>query len=244
MDSIFSKLQSVTENYYSGLSDMSIVPKKTVEEIKNYLKDRDLMDGENIESTLEDLLPWLQEGNIHVPHPGYFGLFNPATSFSAVVGDYLTALFNPQMAAYSHAQFSNEVEHSLIQFYIEKMKWPNSATGHFTSGGSEANFTAVLCALAHHFPEYLIEGLAGIKEKPRFYVSALAHNSFDKIAKNAGLGTSSIYKIPLNDDFSLNISALKEQIIIDKKNGFQPFLLVGTVGSTPIGSIDPLHRAV
>ena len=242
MDSIFSKLQSVTENYYSGLSDMSIVPKKTVEEIKNYLKDRDLMDGENIESTLEDLLPWLQEGNIHVPHPGYFGLFNPATSFSAVVGDYLTALFNPQMAAYSHAQFSNEVEHSLIQFYIEKMKWPNSATGHFTSGGSEANFTAVLCALAHHFPEYLIEGLAGIKEKPRFYVSALAHNSFDKIAKNAGLGTSSIYKIPLNDDFSLNISALKEQINLDRKNGFQPFLLVGTVGSTPIGSIDPLHE--
>ena len=45
MDSIFSKLQSVTENYYAGLSDMSIVPKKTVEEIKNYLKDRDLMDG-------------------------------------------------------------------------------------------------------------------------------------------------------------------------------------------------------
>ena len=217
MDSIFSKLQSVTENYYAGLSDMSIVPKKTVEEIKNYLKDRDLIDGENIESTLEDVLPWLQEGNIHVPHPGYFGLFNPATSFSAVVGDYLTALFNPQMAAYSHAQFSNEVEHSLIQFYIEKMKWPNNATGHFTSGGSEANFTAVLCALAHYFPEYLTEGLAGIKEKPRFYVSSLAHNSFDKIAKNAGLGTSSIFKIPLNDDFSLNVSALKEQINIDKK---------------------------
>ena len=41
MDSIFSKLQSVTENYYSGLSDMSIVPKKTVEEIKNYLKNLD-----------------------------------------------------------------------------------------------------------------------------------------------------------------------------------------------------------
>jgi hypothetical protein len=36
MDSIFSKLQSVAENYYAGLPDMSILPKKTVEEIKNY----------------------------------------------------------------------------------------------------------------------------------------------------------------------------------------------------------------
>ena len=81
MDSIFSKLQSVTENYYSGLSDLSIVPKKTVEEIKNYLKDRDLMGGENIESTPDDLLPLLEDGNNHVPHPGYFGLFKPSPSF-------------------------------------------------------------------------------------------------------------------------------------------------------------------
>lgn len=240
MESIFSKLQTVTENYYSGLSDLSIVPKRTVSEIRNYLENRNLEHGENIENTLEDILPWMQEGNIHVPHPGYFGLFNPATSFSAVVGDYLTALFNPQMAAYSHAHFSNEVEKLLIQFYIEKMKWPSTATGHFTSGGSDANFTGVLCALAHHFPEYLTEGLIGLKAKPRFYVSMLAHNSFDKIAKNAGLGTSAVYKIPLKDDFSLDISALKNQIKLDKDLGYHPFLIVGTAGSTPIGSIDPL----
>ncbi len=240
MESIFSKLQTVTENYYSGLSDLSIVPKRTVSEIRNYLENRNLEHGENIENTLEDILPWMQEGNIHVPHPGYFGLFNPATSFSAVVGDYLTALFNPQMAAYSHAHFSNEVEKLLIQFYIEKMNWPSHATGHFTSGGSDANFTGVLCALAHHFPEYLTEGLIGLKAKPRFYVSMLAHNSFDKIAKNAGLGTSAVYKIPLKDDFSLDISALKNQIKLDKDLGYHPFLIVGTAGSTPIGSIDPL----
>lgn len=240
MESIFLKLQTVTENYYSGLSELSIVPKRTVAEIKNYLESKDLIHGENIENTLDDIIPWMQEGNIHVPHPGYFGLFNPATSFSAVVGDYLTALFNPQMAAYSHAHFSNEVEKLLIQFYVEKMNWPSHATGHFTSGGSDANFTGVLCALARHFPEYLTEGLAGVKAKPRFYVSMLAHNSFDKIAKNAGLGTSAVFKIPLNEDFSLDISALKNQIKIDRNQGYHPFLIVGTVGSTPIGSIDPL----
>lgn len=240
MESIFSKLQSVTENYYSGLSELSIVPKKTVAEIKNYLESKDLWHGERIENTIDDILPWMQEGNIHVPHPGYFGLFNPATSFSAVVGDYLTALFNPQMAAYSHAHFSNEVEKLLIQFYLEKMNWSSHATGHFTSGGSDANFTAVLCALTHHFPSYLTEGLSGIKAKPRFYISMLAHNSFDKIAKNSGLGTASVFKIPLNEDFSLNISALKSQIKIDRDNGYFPFLIVGTAGSTPIGSVDPL----
>jgi glutamate/tyrosine decarboxylase-like PLP-dependent enzyme len=242
MDSIFSKLQSITENYYDKLSNWSIVPKKTIEEIKEYLKNKDLNQGEPIENTLDDLLPWLQQGNLHVPHPGYFGLFNPASSFSAVIGDYLTALFNPQMAAYSHAPFSNEVENTIIQFYLEKMQWSAEATGHFTSGGSEANFTAVLCALAHHFPDYLMEGLSGIKEKPRFYVSSLAHNSFDKIAKNTGLGAVAIFKIPLNADFTLDMEALTGQIEIDRKNGFYPFLLVGTAGTTPIGSIDPLKE--
>lgn len=244
MDSIFSKLQSVTENYYFNLSELSIVPKKTISEIVFYLKERDLEEGENIEDTLEDILPWLQEGNIHVPHPGYFGLFNPATSFSSVVGDYLTALFNPQMAAYSHAHFSNEVEKSLIDFYLQKLQWPQAphSVGHFTSGGSEANFTAVLTALAHHFPAYLTHGLGGIPEKPKFYVSELAHNSFDKIAKNTGLGLNSLVKIPLNADYNLNIDALKQQILTDRQNGFTPFLIVGTAGSTPIGSIDPLYE--
>jgi glutamate/tyrosine decarboxylase-like PLP-dependent enzyme len=240
MDSIFLKLQTITENYYSGLSELSIVPKKTDEEIKDYLQSRDLRHGATVEDTLDDLLPWLQEGNVHVPHPGYFGLFNPATSFPSVIGDYLTALFNPQMAAYSHAPFSNEVEKLLIQFYIENMNWPAQATGHFTSGGSDANFTGVLSALTHHFPEYLREGLRGIKAKPRIYVSMLAHNSFDKIAKNAGLGTASLFKIPLKEDFSLDISALNLQIQEDRTQGFHPFLIVGTAGSTPIGSIDPL----
>lgn len=242
MESIFSKLQSITENYYDGLSELSIVPKKTIEEIKNYLRSKDLEHGENIENTLDDLLPWMQQGNIHVPHPGYFGLFNPATSFSAVIGDFLTALFNPQMAAYSHAHFSNEVESTIIQLYLKKMNWPTNATGHFTSGGSEANFTAVLCALAHYFPAYLTEGLSGIKEKPRFYVSTLAHNSFDKIAKNTGLGTASVFKIPLKADFTLDTDVLTRQIKKDKENGYFPFLLVGTAGSTPIGSIDPLKE--
>lgn len=67
MDSIFSKLQSVTENYSADLSDMSIVPKKTVEQIKILLKDRDLTRGENIEDTLDDLLPCLQKAISMLP---------------------------------------------------------------------------------------------------------------------------------------------------------------------------------
>lgn len=57
MDSIFSKLQSVTENYHADLSNVSVAPKKTGKEIKNEANNRYVTHGENIESTLEDLLP-------------------------------------------------------------------------------------------------------------------------------------------------------------------------------------------
>lgn len=83
MDSIFSKLQSVTENYHADLSDVSVAPKKTGKETKNEANNRYVTHGENNESTHDDLLPWPKVGNIHVPHLRQFSLFNSAASFSA-----------------------------------------------------------------------------------------------------------------------------------------------------------------
>ena len=52
---------------------------------------------------LPDLLDWtigvLEHGIVHLTHPRYFGLFNPAPSFPAQCADRLVASFNPQVAS-------------------------------------------------------------------------------------------------------------------------------------------------
>src|ERR1019366_6181090 len=90
--------------------------------------------------------------HVHSPHPRYFGLFNPAPATMGVVADTITAAFNPQLAAWSHAPFPAEIEMHLIRSLSEKFGYaPAIADGTFASGGAEANHTALICALVAQF---------------------------------------------------------------------------------------------
>lgn len=50
-----------------------------------------------------DLLDWtttqMERGVVHVNHPRYLGLFNPAPGFPAQCADRIAATFNPQLAS-------------------------------------------------------------------------------------------------------------------------------------------------
>ena len=112
----------------------------------------------------------------------------------------------------------------------------------FTTGGSEANHTAVLAALARRFPTYLTDGVGNLPQRPLVYMSALGHNSFDKIVKNTGLGLNALRKIPVDADLKLDVAALERQLQLDRAVGYAPMLLVGTAGTTGSGTIDPLSE--
>ena len=69
------------------------------------------------ETALQHVLDGLTRYAVHTPHPMYYGLFNPRPSFASVLADTITAVFNPQMAAWSHAPFANEVEAFLLRAF-------------------------------------------------------------------------------------------------------------------------------
>jgi glutamate/tyrosine decarboxylase-like PLP-dependent enzyme len=176
-------------------------------------------------------------------HPRYFGLFNPATTLISVIADTLVALYNPQLAAWSHAPAANEMERHTLHYIASKIGFPSEGLlANFTSGGSEANFTAMLAALAYQFPQYLSQGLLNLGTQPVFYVSEFAHNSFDKICKNVGIGLQSMRVIAVNDSLQMDTEGLQQQIEKDKQNGCTPFMIVGTAGTTSAGIIDPLEE--
>jgi glutamate/tyrosine decarboxylase-like PLP-dependent enzyme len=178
---------------------------------------------------------------VHSPHPRYFGLFNPAPATMGVVADTITAAFNPQLAAWSHAPFPAEIEMHLIRSLSEKFGYaPAIADGTFASGGAEANHTALICALVAQFPEFSRRGLRALVSQPTFYVSQQAHHSFVKAARATGLGTDAIREVPADDDLKMDATQLAEILNRDRHDGLFPFLLIATAGSTSAGVIDPL----
>ena len=65
---------------------------------------------------------------VHVTHPRYFGLFNPSVSEAGIVGDTLAALYNPQLATWSHAPAANELERLTLRYLTRALGFEPDTT--------------------------------------------------------------------------------------------------------------------
>ena len=134
----------------------------------------------------------MEHGLVHVTHPRYFGLFNPAPTFPAQCADRIAGAFNPQLATSTTSPVAVEIEAHVIRSVARRAGFPPEAGGHFTSGGSEANYTALLCALTRATPEFATKGARAFDGPPVFYVSQESHLAWLKIAHQAGIGRSAV----------------------------------------------------
>jgi glutamate/tyrosine decarboxylase-like PLP-dependent enzyme len=192
-----------------------------------------------INQILEDVNEILRQWTERGPHPMHFGQFRSSIDDVAVLADKLVARCDPNLATQDFSPGANRIEQHTLAM-IARRFGPEFQTAHFTSGGQEANHTAVIAALTHHFPQYGDHGLRALSARPVFYLSEEAHHSFDKIAHATGLGRSAARRIRCDHDLRMDRNALCDQIDADRCEGFEPLMLIGTAGTTGAGAIDPL----
>lgn len=177
----------------------------------------------------------------HTAHPRYFGLFDPAPATMAIAAEILTAVVNPQLAAWSQSPFAVEVEQHLLRLFGEKFGYAKGdIDGTFTSGGAEANHTAILTALTSAFPDFARKGIRSLSGDAILYVSSEAHHSLLKAARFCGLGSDAVRVIPVDDQLRMNVEPLSARIQRDKSEGFAPFMVVATAGTTNAGAVDSI----
>jgi glutamate/tyrosine decarboxylase-like PLP-dependent enzyme len=193
---------------------------------------------------LGELLSWtiaqMECGLVHVTHPRYFGLFNPAPTFPAQCADRIAAAFNPQLATSTTSPAAVEIEAHVIRAVARRSGLPLEAAGHFTSGGSEANYTALLCALTRSNPQFATDGSRVFSGPPVFYVSKESHLGWIKIAQQTGLGRTAARLVATDGSGRLDARALTEALNADRLRGCVPIMVAATAGTTNAGMIDPL----
>jgi glutamate/tyrosine decarboxylase-like PLP-dependent enzyme len=236
------RLISEIQGYFDGVDRLPVTPAAAPAYIRRLLLDRfDFRRPVPLEALVAETAALLREYSLHTAHRRYFGLFNPGVRPAGVAGDALAAAFNPQMAAWRHSPIGCEIERHTLRWFAPRFGLdPDGCASHFTSGGAEANLTAVLAALTRHFPDYGEYGLRALPAQPVFYVSEEAHHSFHKIAHLTGLGREALRVVPADDRLRLDIEELARRIAADREAGLAPFLVVGTAGTTAAGVIDPL----
>jgi len=238
---VIDQLQSDFEKLQGEIRQGPVVPTVTPEEIRGYLAVRyDFGKTIPLEEVVSDVENMLRAWQVQMTHPRYLGLFNPNVTFASVIADTLVAMYNPQLASWRTSPAANEIEKHTLGWLAAKFGLPPESSASFTSGGAEANLSAVIVALTHAFPEFGDGGIRSLPRQPTLYLTEETHHSFGKIAHITGLGRAALRTVATDSDLRLNVEDLARQVAEDRKNGLAPFLVIGTAGTTAVGAIDPL----
>jgi glutamate/tyrosine decarboxylase-like PLP-dependent enzyme len=194
---------------------------------------------------LEDALRWtierMEHGIVQMANPRYFGLFNPGANFPAQCADRIAGCFNPQLASSASSPVPVALESHVIRAFAHRAGFGDEATGHFATGGSEANYTALLCALTGAHANFSNQGARAFAGPVKFYTSRDCHIAWLKIAHQAGIGRAALRLVDTDGRGRLDPEALRQAIALDRAAGAVPVMVVATAGTTGGGMIDPLH---
>src|ERR1043166_866100 len=172
--------------------------------------------GDDAGRVLDDLCSELIAQGFHVPSANYFGLMNPTPAYMAVLAEMLVAALNPQLASLARSQLAARIERETVRWIGERVGWNRPFDGTFTSGGNEANFSALAMALAMHFPQTVDDGVAAAGARPVLYTSDEAHHSLDRKSGLLGLGRKALRRIPVNANIQMDVRQLEARIAADK----------------------------
>lgn len=230
------------ERFYSQTKEFKITPNLDVMRIRNSIDEINLDNSSDCQRAIELVITGIESFTVHTPHPSYFGLFNPRANFAGIVADIITAGYNPQLAAWSHAPYAVEIESKLIQEFCKKFGYQESSSdGIFTTGGAEANLTALLTALNHKYPSFAENGVFGLNKKPIIFCSEEAHHTVQKSTKVAGLGYNVVKTIKTDANLKINVEDLEKSILNCIAKEEEPMMVIGTAGTTGTGTIDDLQ---
>jgi aromatic-L-amino-acid/L-tryptophan decarboxylase len=237
---LWEQVGAALEGHVVDVKSLPVAPRCEPAEVRRALDDLTPDSPLAPEQAVRLVIDRMRDQQLHAANPGYFGLFVPAPSAIGVVADAIAAGFNPQLASWSHAPFGVEAEQWVVRTMARRMGFSQSVEGTITTGGSEANLTALLVALHQAHPGVMTEGLRSLASNPALYVSNEAHHSWRKAARVAGLGDRAVRGVPCDADFRMDVSALARMLAEDRTVGLTPFMVVATVGTTACGAIDPL----
>lgn len=164
--------------------------------------------------------------------PGYLAYIPGGGLLQTAVADYLGDAVNRYVGVWAAAPGMVQLEANVIRWFTEIVGYPAGAAGFLTSGGSMANFSAIVTARHHLLGEQFLRGT--------IYASDQTHYSVDKAAALAGFPAANVRVVASDDRFRIRLPELEERIAADTQAGFQPFLLVGNAGTTNTGAVDDL----
>jgi putative pyridoxal-dependent aspartate 1-decarboxylase len=215
-----------------------------------------------ITGLVTDIAPYA----VNVASPYFIGHMTSAIPFFMVHLKTIVAALNQNVVKLETSKVVSVVEkqvlakiHRLIYkeseaFYKEHVQRISTSLGCFVEGGTTANLTALW--VARNFAFAAKNGFNGVEnegipdaykaygvERSVIFISRLAHYSLRKAGGILGIGNQNIIPVDVDKNNRIDINCLKKAIKKVKKQGKTKIIaIVGIVGTTETGTVDPLRK--
>jgi len=189
--------------------------------------------GSSLDELLHTLFNRAVPTSFNTAGPGYLAYIPGGGLLHSAVADLIADAVNRYTGVWLAAPGLVQLETNVLQWLAEIVGFPASALGVLTSGGSLANFSAVVTARVDRLPEDFLDGT--------MYVSDQAHHSVVKAATLAGFPQRNVRIVPSDERFRMRLDALGAAIAKDRRAGYRPFMVVASAGTTNTGAVDDLR---
>jgi len=233
-------------DYFDHIEELPVLSAIQPGDLKSQLPVVPPERGESMEKIISDLDQLIVPALTHWSHPSFFAYFATSTSAPGIFGELLGAAFDNKAMLWRTSPASTELEEVTLDWLRQMMGLDPGMLGIIYDTASVSSMHAIAAAREGVEKRIREEGMSGRPDLPllRVYVSEHSHSSIEKGIITLGLGQRAMRKIPTDSDFRMDPKALADAIEEDKRNGFLPFCIVATVGTTSTSSIDPIQEIV
>ena len=192
---------------------------------------------------LGDILNEVKETVLRYPmgniHPRFWAWYMGSSNFTGAMADFIAAVQGSNLGAGNHV--ASLIDKQVVSWFRDMIGLPSGSSGTLVSGGSVANLIGLTVArntLAGI--DIREDGVAALPKPLRYYCSDQAHSCHQQAMETLGLGNSSLVRIPSKADLTMDLSALKEAVKVDRAKGHKPACVIATAGTVNTGAIDDL----
>jgi len=210
------------------------------ESVKSHLKQPLPLEPQNAAAVyqefVQNVLPY-SNGN---RHPRFWGWVQGNGTPLGMLADMLASGMNPHLAGFNQAP--SLVEHQVLAWLTELMGMSPETSGILVGGGTMANITGLVVARhARAGFDVREQGLQGGGHPMlTVYGSTETHGWAQKAAELMGLGNRALHRVDVDDDFRIDLSALRRAVYEDRRAGHRPFCVIGNAGTVNTGATDDL----
>ena len=192
--------------------------------------------GMPLEDAVARVMTDVAADSIRLSHPMCLGHQVSAPLPAAAWGEALVAVLNNSLAVREMSPAATALETAIVRALAGRCGW-SSGGGTFTSGGTEATFTALLAARAAAMPDAWEAGVGGTP--PVIVHGEHAHYAVTRAAGELGIGMRNTRAVP-SSGHRMDPAALARTLDALAAEGRPVMAVVATAGSTATGSFDDL----